>query len=329
MPMNTAWSSLPRAAEVQRLVEDLVGAEVAGERASARSRRSCRSAGSPTARRGRASGARRGSASAPPRPRCPCAVRSSALTVPSRGARLALERRACESGTCCSSVGAQRPPAGRSSARRRRRRARATPRPGARGRAARRGVRSVSRSRSAIHRPMVAAVRLAKFLAHCRARLAARRRRDRPRRARPRRRRRELDPAREIDGERVELDGRPVAGVEARVVYALNKPAGVVSTVRDTHGRPTVVELVSDDAAPLPGRPAGRRQHRADPADQRRRAGEPAHAPALRGAEDLPRAPRAARAPGARGARARCATASSSTTGGPRPATVRAACPAT
>jgi len=57
---------------------------------------------------------------------------------------------------------------------------------------------------------------------------------------------RELDPAREIDGERVELDGRHVEGVEPRVVYALHKPAGVVSTVHDTHGRPTVVDLVAD-----------------------------------------------------------------------------------
>ena len=57
---------------------------------------------------------------------------------------------------------------------------------------------------------------------------------------------RELDPAREVDGERVELDGRVVEGVEQRVVYALHKPAGVVSTVRDTHGRPTVVGLIDD-----------------------------------------------------------------------------------
>jgi 23S rRNA pseudouridine2605 synthase len=57
---------------------------------------------------------------------------------------------------------------------------------------------------------------------------------------------RELDPAREIDGQRVELDGRLVAGIETRVVYALHKPAGVVSTVHDTHGRPTVVDLVND-----------------------------------------------------------------------------------
>jgi 23S rRNA pseudouridine2605 synthase len=58
---------------------------------------------------------------------------------------------------------------------------------------------------------------------------------------------RELDPARQIEGgERVELDGRPLDGVEQRVVYAVNKPAGVVSTARDTHGRPTVVSLVAD-----------------------------------------------------------------------------------
>ena len=57
---------------------------------------------------------------------------------------------------------------------------------------------------------------------------------------------RELDPARPIDGERVELDGAPLAGPEQRVVYALHKPEGVVSTVRDTHGRPTVIGLVDD-----------------------------------------------------------------------------------
>ncbi len=36
-------------------------------------------------------------------------------------------------------------------------------------------------------------------------------------------------------------------GVEARVVYVVNKPLGVVSTARDTHGRPTVVELLDED----------------------------------------------------------------------------------
>ncbi len=53
------------------------------------------------------------------------------------------------------------------------------------------------------------------------------------------------DPARDVDeSSRVTLDGRPLAGPEPRVVYALNKPVGVVSSARDTHGRPTVVELV-------------------------------------------------------------------------------------
>jgi 23S rRNA pseudouridine2605 synthase len=52
------------------------------------------------------------------------------------------------------------------------------------------------------------------------------------------------DPARDVDeSKRVEVDGRAVEQ-EPREVYALNKPAGVVSTARDTHGRPTVVQLV-------------------------------------------------------------------------------------
>jgi len=93
---------------------------------------------------------------------------------------------------------------------------------------------------------MVAAMRLAKYLAHC----GVASRRAAAEIVRAGRVRvdgvRELDPAREIDGERVELDGRHVEGVEPRVVYALHKPAGVVSTVHDTHGRPTVVDLVAD-----------------------------------------------------------------------------------
>ena len=52
------------------------------------------------------------------------------------------------------------------------------------------------------------------------------------------------DPARDVDETKVvALDGRPVEA-EPREVHALNKPAGVVSTARDTHGRPTVVQLV-------------------------------------------------------------------------------------
>jgi 23S rRNA pseudouridine2605 synthase len=52
------------------------------------------------------------------------------------------------------------------------------------------------------------------------------------------------DPARDVDETSgVALDGRRLVP-EAHEVHALNKPAGVVSTARDTHGRPTVVELV-------------------------------------------------------------------------------------
>jgi 23S rRNA pseudouridine2605 synthase len=53
------------------------------------------------------------------------------------------------------------------------------------------------------------------------------------------------DPACEVGPEdAITLDGKPVTGTRDRVVYALNKPAGVVSTARDPQGRPTVVTLV-------------------------------------------------------------------------------------
>jgi 23S rRNA pseudouridine2605 synthase len=52
------------------------------------------------------------------------------------------------------------------------------------------------------------------------------------------------DPARDVDeANAVAVDGRRVEA-EPHEVHALNKPAGVVSTARDTHGRPTVVQLV-------------------------------------------------------------------------------------
>jgi 23S rRNA pseudouridine2605 synthase len=55
------------------------------------------------------------------------------------------------------------------------------------------------------------------------------------------------DPARDVgEGNRVEVDGRMLGGPEARVVYAVHKPVGVLSTARDTHGRATVVELVQE-----------------------------------------------------------------------------------
>jgi 23S rRNA pseudouridine2605 synthase len=58
------------------------------------------------------------------------------------------------------------------------------------------------------------------------------------------------DPARDVgEGDDVRIDGSPV-GVEAREVWAVNKPAGVVSTAKEPGARPAVVSLV-DSAARL------------------------------------------------------------------------------
>jgi 23S rRNA pseudouridine2605 synthase len=51
--------------------------------------------------------------------------------------------------------------------------------------------------------------------------------------------------------DRVEVDGAPVA--PQRLAYVLfNKPPGVVTTARDPHRRPTVVDLVRHDARVVP-----------------------------------------------------------------------------
>jgi 23S rRNA pseudouridine2605 synthase len=61
------------------------------------------------------------------------------------------------------------------------------------------------------------------------------------------------DPARDVSGgEAIAVDGAPLgAPPPGRRVIALHKPAGVVSTARDTHGRRTVVDLVPTAGARL------------------------------------------------------------------------------
>src|SRR3954463_1583137 len=64
------------------------------------------------------------------------------------------------------------------------------------------------------------------------------------------------DPARDVSGgEAIAVDGERLGAAPRHVVYAVNKPAGVVSTAHDTHGRPTVVDLVPEAGTRLaPGR---------------------------------------------------------------------------
>ncbi len=52
-------------------------------------------------------------------------------------------------------------------------------------------------------------------------------------------------------GDTVEVDGRPVEK-QALAYLLLNKPAGVVTTARDPHGRPTVVGLVPAEPRVVP-----------------------------------------------------------------------------
>lgn len=59
---------------------------------------------------------------------------------------------------------------------------------------------------------------------------------------------RRVDTARDV----VEVDGAPVGIRPGLVYYLLNKPAGVVTTAKDTHGRPTVVELVPTEPRVFP-----------------------------------------------------------------------------
>jgi 23S rRNA pseudouridine2605 synthase len=60
------------------------------------------------------------------------------------------------------------------------------------------------------------------------------------------------DPARDVSAaDDVRVDGGPVAA-EAREVWAVNKPAGVVSTAKEPGARPAVVDLVDSGARLYP-----------------------------------------------------------------------------
>jgi len=61
-----------------------------------------------------------------------------------------------------------------------------------------------------------------------------------------------MDPARDVgEGDDVRVNGAPVTA-EAREVWAVNKPAGVVSTAREPGARPAVIELVDTEARLYP-----------------------------------------------------------------------------
>jgi 23S rRNA pseudouridine2605 synthase len=95
-------------------------------------------------------------------------------------------------------------------------------------------------------------VRLAKYLAH--SGVASRRRAEEMVAAGRVRVAGEVvrDPARDVDHDSgVEVDGRPVSP-EAREVWMLNKPAGVVSTAREPGRRRAVTELVDSPSRLYP-----------------------------------------------------------------------------
>lgn len=54
------------------------------------------------------------------------------------------------------------------------------------------------------------------------------------------------------EADRIEVEGVPVSTKAGLVYYLLNKPRGVVTTASDTHGRPTVVELVPPEPRVFP-----------------------------------------------------------------------------
>ena len=56
----------------------------------------------------------------------------------------------------------------------------------------------------------------------------------------------------DVDNDTIEVDGIPVGIRPGLVYYLLHKPAGVVTTAADTHGRSTVLELVPAEPRVFP-----------------------------------------------------------------------------
>jgi 23S rRNA pseudouridine2605 synthase len=48
----------------------------------------------------------------------------------------------------------------------------------------------------------------------------------------------------DVDVDQIEVEGVPIGVRPGLVHYLLHKPAGVITTAEDTHGRPTVIDLV-------------------------------------------------------------------------------------
>jgi len=56
----------------------------------------------------------------------------------------------------------------------------------------------------------------------------------------------------DVEVDRIEVDGVRIGTKPGLVYYLLNKPAGVVTTAADTHGRPVVTELVPTEPRVFP-----------------------------------------------------------------------------